>query len=93
MKILDPSNVNFYCTRARLFGKMGDKPRASEDFNQIRRLRLVSLLHELNLPPADKQEKATVDAVKKRITEQVNGLKYDEQGADDLLTFSATTGI
>ena len=83
---LDPTDAFYYRARGSIYANTGDKSRANEDLERFRRIGLESLLHELNLPPAREQPQASVEALEKRIKDQVKRLEYNDEVAGGVVT-------
>ena len=81
----NPKDIALYRVRGSLHEKKGDKSRANEDFERFRRLGLKALLGKLHLSPARQQPKAAVEALEKRIKEQVKRMEYGDEVGRDLV--------
>ena len=83
---LGPESAEWSSLRGSIYEEKKDEVRAKQDFDRSRHLSLAALLRELDLPPADKQPKAAVDALEKRIKEQVKSLEYGDDIARGVVT-------
>ncbi len=82
---LEPDNPEWYRARGSVYERMKDKPRARKDFDTCRKLSLDKLLHELDLPSADKQPKSAIESLDKRIKQQVKSLEYNDEVAGNVV--------
>ena len=91
---LDPVDASYYRARGSIYAKKGDKSRANKEFERFRRIGLESLLRELDLPPARQQAKAAgIEALEKRIKDQVSRLEYNDEIARGVVTLVGNWNI
>ena len=83
---MEPDNAESYRLRGTVYENNGNKARANQDYDRCRQLSLAAVLRELDLPPAIKQPKAAVQALEKRIKEQVKSLEYSDEVAQGVVT-------